>query len=187
MKFPIDSLTPRHKRYSPSDYRSKIKMAPNVAQPSGEHFANTFSVVPSEDVLKYYECKQGCSDCCGPRTTIALTNQRLVIRSEQSTGCCCKTHADSAIFLEDIQIMREAANATSGRCLPLLVACLTCTWPLFLCQLCCASCCGDRPKILQFAVGGGNENVTFKIQDARMAAIDISQAILAAKGNAARH
>ncbi|CAF3465076.1 unnamed protein product [Rotaria socialis] len=176
-----------HKRYSASGYPSKIKMPPNVVQPSGQHFANTFSVVPSEDVLKYYECREGCSNCCGPQTTVALTNQRLVIRSEQSTGCCCKTHADSAIFLEDIQIMREAANTTSCRCLPLLIACLTCTWPLFLCQLCCASCCGDRPKILQFAVGGGNENVTFKIQDAPMAAIDISQAILAAKGNAARH
>ncbi|CAF4511652.1 unnamed protein product [Rotaria socialis] len=187
MKFPIDSLTPRHKRYSASDYRSKIKMAPNVAQPSGQHFANTFSVVPSENVLKYYECKQGCSDCCGPRTTIALTNQRLVIRSEQSTGCCSKTHADSAIFLEDIQIMREAANTGSCSYLALLIACVTCTWPLFLCGLCCGSCGGDQPKTLQFAVGGGNENVTFKIQDAPMAAIDISQAILAAKGNAARH
>ncbi|CAF2105158.1 unnamed protein product [Rotaria magnacalcarata] len=177
----------KHTSYSPSDYRSKITMVPVVSQPSGHNFLNTFSVLPSEDVSKFYECKEGCSDCCGPQTTIALTNQRLIIRREQSTGCCSKSHADSAIFLQDIQIMREAANTGSCGSLALLIACLTCTWPLLFCQLCCASCCGDRPKILQFAVGGGNENLTFKIQDVSMAAMDISQAILSAKGNVGRH
>jgi hypothetical protein len=144
-------------------------------------------VLNNENIQKLYECQEGCSGCCGPKTIVALTNSRLIVRQQQSNACCGATkgaHSDRAIFLHDIAVMRESQQATTGVCMALFIGCMTCTWPCLLCMLCCRSCCGgDKPKILEFKGAFGSENVTFKHLDVLNAAFDISSMTLPLKGN----
>ncbi|CAF1205028.1 unnamed protein product [Rotaria sp. Silwood1] len=159
-----------------------------MQQPGGLNFSNTFPPLSNEPIINIYDCQEGCSRCCGPRTTIALTKNRLIMRQTQpSCGCCTGAHADTSIFLQDIQVLREAGPKQGGNGLALLIACITCTWPCLLLGTCCVSCCGDRPKILQVALASGNEGLTFNYLQVPAAAIEITQAIQKAKVKQDRH
>jgi hypothetical protein len=146
-------------------------------------FANTFTMLRGENVIRMYECQQGCSSCCGPKTTIVLTNNRVISRRKQANcGCCSEgSHIDKAIFLRDIEVISEAQETTYASCFILFFACITCTWPLLLCS---CSCCGDRPKTLEVKGGFGSELLTFKKSDIRVVANDMSMMILPFKERA---
>ncbi|CAF1408676.1 unnamed protein product [Adineta steineri] len=148
------------------------------------HFENTFAPLGGERVLKIYECNEGCSRCCGPKTRIALTDRRIIARHQQPSICCCcgeGAHIDTSIFLRDIELISEASQRKHSCCSLLIFACLTCTWPCFLLGICCGlccNCCGDRPKVLEVRGGFGAESLTFKHTDAKAAANDLSAMIL---------
>ena len=155
-----------------------IRSGPVTIQPSDARVINTFGVVDTERIQMVYECQEGCSQCCGPSTVIALTDSRIVMRKERPAAGCCSSrpHLDTAIMLEDIQILREATVQQSCNCISLCLSCIT-----------CSCCCGDKPKFLQTALAAGIENLTFKITDVPEAALHLSRAIIAAKSNKSRH
>jgi hypothetical protein len=129
-----------------------------------------------------YECQEGCSRYCGPKTSIALTNTRIISRHQEPNKCCCccceAAHLDTTVFLTDIELMREAKQQTATDCGALLVVCLTGTCLCFLCALCCGSCCGDRPKPLEVKGGFNSEYFIFKTPDVPSAANEITSLIL---------
>ncbi len=123
-----------------------------------------------------YECEEGCSKCCGPKSFTVLTNYRVLNRYQQPSGCCCcggGAHHDTAVFLGDIEVMKEAQN-TIGLCSALLLSCFSCTLPCFLMGLCCGSWCGDVPKSIDLKGGFGSESFSFKMSEAIAAANEIS-------------
>jgi hypothetical protein len=133
-----------------------------------------------ENILKQYECEEGCSKCCGPKSFIALTDTRVIAREQGPNRCicCCEgAHMDTAIYLRDIEVMKEHANKKVGLCSALLISCLSCTLPCFLMNLCCGARCGDRPKYIGVKGGFGTEVLTFKWPDAIEAANHISAMI----------
>ncbi|CAF1033202.1 unnamed protein product [Adineta steineri] len=147
------------------------------------HFENTFAPLSGERVIKVYECNEGCSSCCGPKTKIALTDRRIIARHQQPGKCCGEgAHIDTSIFLRDIELIGEAGQGKQDSCLVLLVAILSCTWPCLLCGMCC-SCCGDRPKVLHVKGGFGGEALTFKNTELKTAANDLSAMILPFKSS----
>jgi hypothetical protein len=155
-------------------YRSK----PVRTQPGNTYqIKNTFDLLTGENIIKTYECQEGCSRCCGPKTTIALTNNRLITRIKKPNSCCgCikGAHIDTTIFLRDIEVLSEAKHKTCGSYLVLCIACITCTWPFLLCNL----CCGDRLTTLQVKGGFGVEKLTFTASEIQNGANDISAMIL---------
>jgi hypothetical protein len=84
---------------------------------------------------------------------------------------------DTAIYLRDIEVMKEHANKKVGLCTALLITCLSCTWPCFLMNLFCGARCGDRPKYIGVKGGFSTEVLTFKWPDAIEAANQISAMI----------
>ena len=63
-----------------------------------------------ENVLKMYECKEGCSACCGPKAFVAITSNRVITRHQGANRCicCCEgPHIDTAIYLRDIEVLTE--------------------------------------------------------------------------------
>jgi hypothetical protein len=151
---------------------------PVIQQPRYSSIDNTFNVLNGEQVIKMYECQEGCSSC-GPKTTIALTNARLIAR-RQECGCCgCNgAHVDMAIFLRDIELMREARQESCSSCLVLLISILTCTWPCLLCCTCC-----NRGKQLEIKGSFGSEYLLFDTNNFAAAAIEIPAAVLPLKEN----
>ncbi len=162
-----------------------------TTQPSDyDDFENTFNVINDEKIHKLYECQEGCSGCCGPKTTIALTNIRLIIRRQQPNGLFGTTeggHIDTAIFLRDIELMREAKEKMCSSCGTLFLACITCTWPILLCGLLCGLCCGDTPKTLEVKGAFGSEYLTFNTSNMVNAATEISSMIMLLKENGENH
>jgi hypothetical protein len=144
-----------------------------TAQPdNNDDFENTFAVLKDETIYETYECQEGLSRCCGLKTTIALTNSRLIIRQQQPDGCFDSTkgaHIDTAIFLSDIELMRENKPETCGYCMTLPFA--------------SGECCGDKPKTIEIKGGFGTEYLTFKMSEATNAAAAISSMILPFKEN----
>jgi hypothetical protein len=131
-------------------------------QPGGTyHFENTFAPLSGENILKMYQCEEGCSRCCGPKAFVALTNTRVIVRHQEPNGClgCSKgAHIDTAIYLPDIEVVKEAQRRRKNLCVALLTACITCTLPCFLIGLLhCGSCCGDLPKCIGVKGGFGSE------------------------------
>lgn len=152
------------------------------------HFKNTFGLLNGENIIKIYECREGCSKCCGPKTTIALTTNRIISRTKQSNRCfgCIKgAYVDTTIFLRDIEVISKA-KTTWISWLIIFIAIITCTWPFLLLFLRC-SCCGDRPKTLAVKGGFGSELLTFKQSDVPSAANDISAMVLPFKTLVSTH
>jgi hypothetical protein len=138
---------------------------------------NTFAPLSGENILKMYECEEGCSRCCGPKSFIALTDNRVISRQEPLNCCCCcwkSAHVDTAIFLQDIEVIQEYKGETTDLCRALILACISCTLPCFLFGLCCGSCCGDTPKYISVKGGFGAETLTFNATEAVDAANEIS-------------
>ena len=142
-----------------------FRSQPKQTQPGTFHFNNTFLPQAGENMQTVFECQEGCCDCCGRKTTVALTNARLISRIQEPCPCCCcccqGRHYDKTIFLKDISILREVTGGTGPGCLVLLLSCLT---GQCLCLL-CASCCGDTPKSLGFEGGYGSDILTFSTKD----------------------
>lgn len=158
-----------------------------TAQPYSDNITNTFGPVDNEAVQKIYVCEVGCSRCCGPKMTNVLTNKRLLSRYE-NVGCCrcaSNNHSDASLFLENVEVMREAANHCTW--MKLLRSCFTCTCVCFILSYFCRGCCCDNPQDLELAVGYGYETFTFKEQDFGMATMDVTRAIMAAKGDKGCH
>ncbi|CAF0855142.1 unnamed protein product [Adineta steineri] len=155
---------------------SKIVSGPITFAPVNTfHFENTFAPLSGERVIKIYECNEGCSSCCGPKTRIALTDRRIISRHQEPNMCCAKgAHVDTSIFLRDIELIGEAGREKQNSCLIILVAILSCTWPC----LCCAMCCGDQPKVLHVKGGFGDEGLIFSRTEIITAANDLSAMIL---------
>ncbi|CAF0855124.1 unnamed protein product [Adineta steineri] len=169
-----------------SSKTSTCKSGPVRTEPANTyHFENTFAPLSGEHVMKTYECNEGCSSCCGPKTRIALTDRRLIARHQQPNKCCCCVegdHFDTSIFLRDIELLGEGGRGKQDSCLALLLACATCTWPCLLCGICC-NCCGDRPKSLIIRGGFGTEVFVFKNSEVKTAANDLSAMILPFKNS----
>lgn len=158
------------------------RATPVTVQPGSTfHFNNTFLPQPNEVIRTVYECQEGCSDCCGRRTTVALTNSRLISRVQDPCPCCCccvqGPHHDKTIFLDEIGVLFEETRATSGSCVALLASCVTCTCICFL----CGGCCGDKPKSLGIKGGYGDEHVVFSTTQYAQAVNDLTAMIVQAK------
>ena len=131
-------------------------------------------------MARTYECEEGCSKCCGPKTFIALTSSRVIIRNQSANccSCCCNSaHIDTAVYLRDIEVLEEAQAQTTTSCGTIIVAIMTCTWPCLLMAMCCGSCCGDQPKYINVRGGFGSVGLIFKIQDALQAVSEITSMI----------
>ncbi|CAF1567776.1 unnamed protein product [Adineta ricciae] len=78
------------------------------------HLKNTFDCVDGEEIIRVYECRQGCSGFCGPKTAVRLTKNRLITRDKEAGGCfgCCTkgAHVDTSIYLNDIGMIAEASD-----------------------------------------------------------------------------
>ncbi|CAF2042504.1 unnamed protein product [Rotaria magnacalcarata] len=176
----------------------------------------------SETFLKQYRCHEG-QGICGRKTTITLTNARLITRRREPGKCCCKgPHVDTAIFLRNIELLRITAMAISSKscCGDPWGCCQSCLCGLCCCDKCCGQCCGrccgnscrccgcgpccgecfgkccgcadccectgcdecgeggDLPKWIEAKGAFGSEVLTFKLQEAAIAANDMSAAIL---------
>ncbi len=132
-----------------------------------------------ENILQQYQCEEGCSQCCGPKHFIVLTDTRLIAREQGPNRCicCCQgPHIDTAIYLRDIGVLKESGQKV-GLCSALLLSCISCTWPCFLFGLFCGSCCGDLPKVISLRGGFGTEMLTFKLPDAIQAVNQVSAMI----------
>ena len=129
-----------------------------------------------------YECEEGCSKCCGPKSFIALTSNRVIARHQETNGCCCccctPPHVDTAIYLHDIEVVKESRSRRVCSCWTIFILIITCTWPfaliMYLLYLCCGCCCGDRPKYIAVKGGFGKEILVFKKPEAIQAANEIS-------------
>jgi hypothetical protein len=76
--------------------------------------------------------------------------------------------------LQDIEVIQEYKGETVRLFRALILACISCTLPCFLIDLCCGSCCGDKPKYINVKGGFGVETLTFKNTQAVNAANEIS-------------
>ncbi|UJR17465.1 hypothetical protein I4U23_004360 [Adineta vaga] len=140
---------------------------------------NTFSTLDNERFIRAYQCNEGCSSCCGPKSTIIFTDKRVIARNQQPSACCCGEgpHIDTAIFMRDSELMKESNGQTMNSCLTVTFMILTCTWPLLLCK----ECCGDRPKSLEVKGAFGFEFLTFKREELKHAADLLSSIVLPMK------
>ena len=129
----------------------------------------------NEEILKLYECQEGCSKC-GPKTTTALTDTRLITRRQECSCCGTGAHMDTTIYLADIELMRESRGESCGSILRLVFALVTCTWPCLLCTHCC-----NQPKMLEVKGSFGSEMLAFDKKEANVAAIQLSSSIREAK------
>jgi hypothetical protein len=89
------------------------------------HFENTFVPLNGENILKLYDCQEGCSRCCEPKSFIALTDTRLI-------ACKQGPHIDTAIYLRDIEDLKKSGKKRQELCIVLLISCITDTCICFL-------------------------------------------------------
>ncbi|UJR17269.1 hypothetical protein I4U23_004164 [Adineta vaga] len=155
-----------------------LKMAGRVtAQPIDmNNFGNTFSTLDTEHFIRMYQCNEGC---CGPKSLVIVNDKRIIVRREEASICCCLggAHIDSAIFMRDIQLLREYRGQSNESCFTTIVIIVTCTWPLLL----FSQCCGDQAKMLEIKGGFGSELLKFKAEEMKIAADELSSIILPLK------
>ena len=144
-----------------------------------------------ENVLRLYECEQGCSKCCVPKSNVAITNTRVITRTQGTKGglcpcccCCCEgPHVDTAIYLRDIEVLTESKPPTMccGNYELLYYSNKIRSYNEFVCFIiecnCCTSCCGDIPKYIAVKGGFGLEHLTFKKPEAIAALNELSAII----------
>lgn len=99
------------------------------AQPSTNYqIDNIFHLQANENLKTVYECQKGCLDCCGQKTTIALTNTRIISRVQKpcSLFCCCTkgSHLDKTIFFKDICVLSAQTGRQVSCCLTLFFTCI---------------------------------------------------------------
>ncbi|CAF1474880.1 unnamed protein product, partial [Adineta ricciae] len=155
-------------------------ISPVTIQPNDPNlFLNTFSTLNGENVIRSYQCSEGCSPICGPKSSVVFTDKRIIARHQEPDGCgCCSniSHVDTVIFMRDIEVMKETDQSTGTR-LAALIMVLTCTWPILLCKV----CCGDHPKVLEIKGAFGSEFIKFKREEFKHAADELSSIVLPMK------
>ncbi|CAF1399643.1 unnamed protein product [Adineta ricciae] len=158
-----------------------IFKSPVTVQPTEPNLPrNTFSILDGEHFIRLYQCNEGCSSCCGPKSNVIFTAKRIIVRHQDPAFCCCCCeghHIDTAIFMRDIEVMKESTDTTMNSCMAVMVLILTCTWPLILCK----GCCGDYAKIMEVKGAFGSELLKFKQEDFKYAADQLSSIILPMK------
>ena len=153
-----------------------LRVTPVYTQPTHRAFDNIFQVGNGEHFKTSYEYQGGCSSC-GPRSTIQLTDARLIIREELNCiGRCCRTPEDLAVFLDDIDLMRVVSQRKLT-IMELICGFITCTCCL---DYLCGCCCG-RPALLEIRGAFGSEVISFASASRAEAANTISNSILSAK------
>jgi hypothetical protein len=134
-----------------------------------------FTLPNNENIVKTYECEKGPS-CCGEKIITALTNNRALVRHQYANCCCKPTNVDTAIFLRDVEVVKDSQPPRP----PGLIICLPIHLLCILLQGCCGACC-DRPRSINVRGGFGTETLTFKNSEVADAANDISSLIQSLK------
>lgn len=108
-----------------------------------------------------------------------MTDIRLLTRYEEYICCesCSEpSRTDSAIFLRDIDQMRECRGEQPS-CFFLVWITLICIWPCYIVRrICC-----PKPKCLEIFGSFGSEIMRIKREDMPVAQVDISTAIINSK------
>lgn len=137
------------------------------------HLGSVFDPLPGESVLNKYECKEGCSRCCGPESSVAFTTDRVIARHQAARRCidywcCCFCRPpliDTAINLRDIEVLSQYQG--SCKCNEEFFACKIPCWLSLIIGFCCeCSCCGDVPKYINVKGGFGTEILTIERSEA---------------------
>lgn len=139
---------------------------------------NSFNLLPSEKVYREWDYRDN-SCCCDESYHTTLTDIRLLTRYEEYVCCeCCSepSHTDSAIFLRDIDQMRECrGEQPTFLCLFLII--ISCTWPCYLIRrIFC-----PKSKALEIFGSFGSELLRVRREEMPVAQVDISTAIINSK------
>jgi len=141
---------------------------------------NTFDLLASENVYREWNYSDSsCCCCCDNSYHTVLTDIRLVTRYQEYVCCtCCSepSHTDSAIFLRDIDQMRECRGEQPTFFFLLWIT-LTCAWPCYVLRR--VFC--PKPKCLEVFGKFGSELVRLKTEDMSMAQVDLSIAVINSK------
>ncbi|CAF1339614.1 unnamed protein product [Rotaria sp. Silwood1] len=115
----------------------------------------------------------GCSGC-GLRTTVILTDSRLIVR-EKDTNCCgCGgVTIDTTAFLQDIDMLSTSKQSVSIA--KIIAGILTGKILCLLCDICCG------PKMLGIRGAFGSHAIAFESDEIAEAAAHITSAIRNAK------
>ncbi|CAF2790068.1 unnamed protein product [Rotaria sp. Silwood2] len=139
---------------------------------------NTFNLVANEKVYREWDYTDNLC-CCNSSYNTVLTDIRLLTRYKEYVGCADdseSSHTDSAIFLRDIDQIREC-RGEQPTFFFLLWMTLLCAWPCYLCRrIFC-----PKPKCLEVYGRFGSELVRLKREDMSAAQVDISTAIINSK------
>ncbi|CAM4948762.1 unnamed protein product [Rotaria socialis] len=139
---------------------------------------NSFNLLPSEKVYREWEYHDNIC-CCNNAYYTALTDIRLLTRYQEnlcSESCSEPSHTDSAIFLRDIDQMRECRGEQPTFFFLLWVT-LVCAWPCYLTRrIFC-----PKPKCLEIFGSFGSEIVRVKREDMLVAQVDVSTAVINSK------
>ncbi|CAF1066238.1 unnamed protein product [Rotaria sordida] len=139
---------------------------------------NSFNLLPSEKVYREWEYRDNLG-CCNNAYYTALTDIRLLTRYEEHMCCanCSEpSHTDSAIFLRDIDQMRESRGEQPTFFFLLWIT-LICAWPCYVVRrIFC-----PKPKCLEIFGSFGSEMVRIKREDMPVAQVDISTAVINSK------
>ena len=164
-------------------------MAPNyiTRQPSQVYYRsikNTFNLLASEKIYREWSYTDNFCCCCADSYHTILTDIRLLNRHEEyfcCVDCSGPSHTDSAIFLSDIDQMRECRGEQPTFSFLLCIT-LTCAWPCYvLRRIFC-----PKPKCLEVFGVFGSDLVRLKQEDMCMAQVDLSTAITNSKQGARR-
>ncbi|CAF4100465.1 unnamed protein product, partial [Rotaria sp. Silwood2] len=145
----------------------------HTVQPSTIAIKNIFNVSGNERTFRVYEHRGGCSGC-GLRTTVALTDSRLIVR-EKDKGCCCcgGLTVDTTAFLQDIDLLQTRRRPLSiGH---IINSVITCTIPCLLCDYFCG------PKLVEIRGAFGSHVIAFRTDEVAAAAVQITSSIRHAK------
>ncbi|CAF3046073.1 unnamed protein product [Rotaria sp. Silwood2] len=139
---------------------------------------NSFNLLPSEKVYREWDYHDNMC-CCNNANYTALTDIRLLTRYEEnicSENCSEPSHTDSAIFLRDIDQMRECRGEQPSFFFLLWIT-LVCAWPCYVIRR--VFC--PKPKCLEIFGSFGSEMVRIKREDMPVAQVDISTAVINSK------
>ncbi|CAF0897952.1 unnamed protein product [Rotaria sp. Silwood1] len=139
---------------------------------------NSFNLLPSEKVYREWEYHDNLC-CCNNAYYTALTDIRLLTRYEEnicSENCSEPSHTDSAIFLRDIDQMRECRGEQPTFFFLLWIT-LICAWPCYVIRR--VFC--PKPKSLEIFGSFGSEIVRVKREDMPVAQVDLSTAVINSK------
>jgi len=139
---------------------------------------NSFSLLSSEKIYREWNYSDSLC-CCDDSYHTVLTDIRLLTRYQEYVccgGCSEPSHTDSAIFLCDIDQMREC-RGEQPTFFFLLWMTLICAWPCYVIRrIFC-----PKPKCLEVFGAFGSELVRLRKEDMLMAQVDLSTAITNSK------